>query len=365
MRIGFDARMITHPGIGRYISCLLPEMVKFAPKDKFVLFGDPERLVDIAASGNVSVRRWTAPVYSFREQLFGLFPAKGLDILHVPHFNIPLFFKGKMVVTIHDLIYLLFPGSVPSPLAKRYASFMIASCMKKAVGIIAVSENTRKDLERIYGKARSGKISVVHEASGRSFRLMEDKTKEADVKCRYRLSDRTILYVGSIKPHKNIETLIKAFRLLKDWGVPHQLVICGRWDKKEDRLRAEMSDGLIKYLGEVPAEDLVVLYNMADVLLHPSLYEGFGLTVLEAMRCGTPVVTTDTSSLPEVAGKAAFTVPPLNVEQMADTVYNVLVNEELRKGMVEEGFRQEAKFSWERAARETLDVYREVHGEKA
>ncbi len=359
-RIGFDARMINYSGIGRYISCLVPELIKQAPDDSFVLFGDPERLKGFSREKNVRVMKWTMPVYSAWEQLFAFYSPLNIDLLHVPHFDIPLFFRKKMVVTIHDLIYLLFPESVPSPAARHYARFMINSALKKASRIITVSNHTKKDLSRIFGEQYSGKIDVIHEAADKAFQRVEDKARIADVRCRYRLSKDMILYVGSVKPHKNIAALIRMFGLLKGWGVPHQLVICGRWDKKEDRLRDEMSDRDIRYLGEIPTKDLAVLYSMADVLVHLSLYEGFGLTVLEAMQCGTPVVVSDSSSLPEVVGGSAFVVSPDNIEEVADIVYNILINKQLRNGMTETGMEHVKRFSWDEAARRTLEVYRGV-----
>ena len=360
MRIGFDARMIDHPGVGRYIKCLLPEMIKQAPKEEFVIFGDPDLLKGIDAPNNVSVISWKTPIYSAQEQLFLPYSAQNLDVLHVPHFNVPLFFKGRMVVTIHDLIYLLFPSSVPSPVAKYYASFMIGSALKMANKTIAVSDYTRKDLIKVFGQKYLPGISVIHEAAGPDFKVIDDKEKVSNIRDKYGLSEHIILYVGSIKPHKNVGTLIKAFALLKEWGIPHQLVVCGKWDKKEDYLRRELEDDNIKYLEKVPTDDLVGLYNMADCLVHLSLYEGFGLTVLEAMQCGTPVVTSDTSSLPEVAGNAALTVSPLNVVQIADTVYNVLINKQLKEGMIKAGFERASQFFWEKTAQKTLELYNNI-----
>lgn len=357
MKIGFDARMITHPGIGRYISCLLPEMIKQSPEDKFILFGDPEKLESISKEYDVRVIRWTAPIYSMGEQLFPLLKPTDIDILHVPHFNIPIFYGKKMVVTIHDLIYLLFPEAVSNPFAKHYANFMISSALKKAEKVITVSEYTKHDLSRLYGDNFTSKVNVIYEASSDVFKKVEDKTKIADVKCRYRLSENIILYVGSVKPHKNVAGLMKVFALLKKWGLPHQLVICGRWDKKEDAIKDKMSDHQVRYLGEIPTEDLVTIYSMADALVHLSLYEGFGLTILEAMQCGTPVVVSNTSSLPEVAGRAGFKANPLKIEETADIVYNVLVNKHLRSQMKDLGYDQVKQFSWENAAKQTLEVY--------
>ena len=313
-----------------------------------------------SGTGNVVVKPWDAPIYSVAEQTSGGYLSKGVDVFHSPHFNFPLYYGKKQVVTLHDLIYLLFPESIPSPLARHYARYMINAALRRSDKIIAVSENTRNDLNHKFGEKYSSKIDVIYEAADDVFSRVEDKARIADIRTRYRLKKNIILYVGSVKPHKNVSTLLKVFSRLKNWGLPHQLVICGRWDKKEDHLKEKFKDRSIVYIGEVPTDDLVGLYSMADVLVHLSLYEGFGLTVLEAMKCGTPVVVSDSSSLPEVSGSAAFTVSPKNVEQISDTLYNVLINPQLRKGMAEEGAKQVSRFSWSETADKTLEVYREV-----
>jgi glycosyltransferase involved in cell wall biosynthesis len=360
MRIGFDARMTDHPGIGRYIKSLIPEMLKQAGRDEFVFFGNVDALEAIVPRDSARIVKWEAPVYSVREQMFTPYDEEKLDVLHVPHFNVPLAYSGKMVVTIHDLIYLLFPESVPSSLARVYASFMIGRALKKSAGVISVSYHTREDLMRIFGKSYASKIEVVHEAGGKDFHKIEDKTRIADVRSRYRLDKDIILYVGSVKPHKNVGTLLKVFELLRSWDIPHQLVVCGRWDKKEDELKDMLKGRYIRYLGEVPSKDLAVLYSIADVLVHLSLYEGFGLTVLEAMQCGTPVVCSGKSSLPEVVGDAAFMVPPEDAGKAADIVYNILMNRELSDGLIEKGIERSREFSWAKAAKETLGIYRGV-----
>jgi glycosyltransferase involved in cell wall biosynthesis len=360
MRIGFDARMIGHPGIGRYIKSLLPEMIRQSKEDEFVLFGDVDALEEMLPRDMGRIVKWDARIYSAREQIFSPYNEAGLDVLHVPHFNVPLGYKGKMVVTIHDLIYLLFPESVPSPVARIYASFMIRQALKKANKVISVSEHTQSDLLRIYGKEFAPKIDVVSEAGGRDFHRIDDKTRIADVRSRYRLDRNIILYVGSVKPHKNVGTLLKVFELLRTWDIPHQLVVCGRWDKKEDELKDMLKGRYVRYLGEVPSRDLAVLYSIADVLVHLSLYEGFGLTILEAMQCGTPVVCSENSSLPEVVGDAAFMVPPTDVKKAADIIYNILMNRELAEGLIEKGIERSREFSWAKAAKETLEIYRAV-----
>lgn len=358
MRIGFDARMITHPGIGRYIRCLVPELAKQSPQDEFVLFGDPGRLKVIAKETNTRIVNWDAPIYSVQEQLSFPYDREDIDLVHVPHFNAPVFCRKKMIVTIHDLIYLLFPESVSFFAARWYARLIMGVALKKASGVIAVSEHTRDDLVKIFGKKYEGKIKTIYEAADRVFSKVEDKSKIERVREKYDLAEKIILYVGSVKPHKNVSGLLEVYKELRKLGVPHQLVIAGRWDRKEDRLKRMIDrDKDIKYVGEVCQDDLVVLYSLSEALLHLSLYEGFGLTVLEAMQCGTPAVVSETSSLPEVVGEAGLAVSPLNVGQITDTVYNVLVNKELKEGMVRTGLERAKRFSWEKTARQTIEVY--------
>ncbi|MCK5450495.1 MAG: glycosyltransferase family 4 protein [Candidatus Omnitrophica bacterium] len=359
MRIGFDARMITYAGIGRYIKDLLSEIIYQAKEDTFVLFGKKEELKEFS-SDNVEIINWRAPIYSIREQIVQPYDKYDLDLLHVPHFNIPLFCKTKIIVTIHDLIYLLFPKAASSPLARHYAKFMITQSIKKAAHVIAVSKNTKDDLISLFGDEYGESIAVVYEGASSEFKIMDDEQGSKRVKEKYNLADKMILYVGSIKPHKNVGTLIKAYMELKKRGIPHQLVITGRWDRKEDGLRKFIDGKDIKYIGEIPSQDLEILYNSAELLLHLSLYEGFGLTVLEAMQCGTPVVTSGSSSLPEVGGDAVKNVDPLDVGQIADTVYNILYNNDIKYGMIERGLKQSRRFSWNITAKKTLEVYRNI-----
>ncbi len=361
MNIGFDARMIDHPGIGSYIRCLLPEMFRLSPEDKFILFGNAEKLSYYSSKKNVKIIGWNAPVYSIKEQLSSPIDKEDIDLLHSPHFNVPIFTKKKLVVTIHDLIYLLVPESVKNPMAKIYAKFMIANALKKADRIISVSKNTRKDIFEIFGKKYDEKIETIHEAADPAYRKLEDAEGFQIIRKKYNLPDRFILYVGSIKPHKNVSGLIEVYQKLKSWGAPHGLVLVGRFDKKEKKVKKKIDsiDG-VRYLGEVSKRDLVYIYNLADILVHLSFYEGFGLTILEAMRCGTPVVASETSSITEIAGNAALKVSPRNISEIADTVFNVLINPDLRNGLIEEGYRHSKKFSWEKTARQTLSVYHNI-----
>lgn len=332
-------------------------MLKEDAGTEFLLYGDPDKLSRFSAHKNCHIRTYKAPVYSLKELLFS--PFTGDDLVHIPHFNAPLLTGTKTVVTVHDLIYLKFPEKYAGFLKLKAAEFAIGNAVKNASRVIAVSENTKKDIIERFPDAE-GKVKVIYEAASDRYKKVYSSEKLEEVRKRFGINGRVVLYVGSIKPHKNILTLVKVFKKLKEWGVPHQLVLAGRWDKKEDYLKNKLSDDHVRYVGEVSADDLGSLYSLADVLVNLSLYEGFGLTLLEAMQCGVPVVASNVSSIPEVVGNAAYTLAPGAVEQIADTVYNVLANKELRDGMIKAGYQQAAGFSWEKTAKETLKVYRSV-----
>ncbi len=360
MKIGFDARMLDCSGIGRYVRSLLDEMLPLAGEHEFTIFGAPSAIEKYSGFDNVVTVKWDPPIYSIREQIGHPFNNIDLDIVHFPHYNIPLSCRKKMVVTIHDLIHLLCPEGDFSLPARVYARFMIGKAVKKAERIISVSDSTFNDLVKMFGDRYKKKIKIIHEAAGKEFIRVENEDKKRDICKKYGLSDNLILYDWNIKTHKNLKTLFKVYAKLKKWGIPHQLVIVGKWDEKMKDLRVNIDDESIKYLGQVPTEDLITLYSISGVLVHLSLYEGFGLTILEAMKCGCPVVTTAVSSLPEVAGQAAFYVSPMEIGQIADTVYNVLANEAFRREMSNAGIERSRVFSWERAARETLEIYKKV-----
>jgi len=360
MRIGFDARMIDHPGIGRYISNLLNAMLKLNTGHEFVLFGNPSKLQVAGFRFQVEIVQWSAPVYSLKEQMLQPFSKHNLDILHCPHFNIPYFYKGKLVVTIHDLIYLIFPESVPSKLATVYANFMISRSVTKAAKIIAVSENTKKDILRFFKKANSNNIKVVYEAAAPCFKKITDKIKLMDVKKKYDLPDKFILFVGSLKYHKNLSSAVKAYLHLKKRIPDYSFVVVGRSHKREAYIEKMIKSSEAFYLGEISSEDLTCIYNLASVLLHPSLYEGFGLTILEAMACGTPVICSKSASLPEVGSDAVLGVDANDTRKISDVLYNTLTDERLREDLISRGFDRVKEFSWEKTAEKTLKLYEDV-----
>jgi glycosyltransferase involved in cell wall biosynthesis len=303
----------------------------------------------------------------------------GSDIFHATDHLLPHFSRLRSVFTLHDLSFLHFPRT-HTALNRWYLTLMMPHFLKKADRIIAVSEATKKDAVRFCG-VKEETVRVIHEGVSASF---QPASAQAIIECRrkYRLPERFILFVGTIEPRKNLEALLDAHELLKrrscqglePEGVTNRhrtsppermaLVIAGPkgWLGSDctRRLGDLQRQGDVTLLGLVDDDDLPALYSTAELFAYPSLYEGFGLPPLEAMACGTPVVCSRTSSLPEVVGDAALVVPPSDEEALASAIWEVLLNQELRQQMREQGLRQAALFSWDKAARETLSVYREL-----
>lgn len=362
MKVGFDVRMIAHPGIGRYIRNLLNAMERLDSGHEFVLFGDRLQVTGCRLQAAAKdIVEWKAPVYSIQEQLSSPFDRYGLDIVHIPHFNVPWRTgkgKEKLVVTIHDLIYAKFPGYLPF-LKRKAAAYLIKSAIARADGIIAVSENTRKDISGMSPDSDT-KIQVIHEASDPQFGVIQDKTYLKRVKEHYSMPDGDILlFVGSIKKHKNLRGLLAAFKKIRNKAAC-SLVIAGRYHSDEPGILEDIKSSGAVYLGEVQAEELPAIYNIAKALVFPSFYEGFGLPLLEAFACGLPTVISDASSLPEIGGSASLYFNPYDIDDMCDKIYAVLTDKTLQKTLIEKGAKRLKDFSWQKTAEETLAAYETV-----
>jgi alpha-1,3-rhamnosyl/mannosyltransferase len=261
------------------------------------------------------------------------------------------------VLTVHDLIPIHFPqqSTTRARLLFRHATLL---ALRAARHVIAVSEATRQDALVQFG-IPAARITAIPHAADPAFRPQPPEVVAA-VRARYALPINYALYLGSNKPHKNLLGLVEAWGMLRPQPVP--LVIAGAWDSRypAPRQRAEalgFGDG-IRWLGSVPEPDLPALYSGALLFVFPSLYEGFGLPVLEAMACGAAVVCSNSSSLPEVASGAALLADPLDTRALAATMAQVLGDESLRRQMQEKGLARAQHFTWEQTARRTLDIYR-------
>ena len=282
---------------------------------------------------------------------------EGLDLLHNMAFVGPLASTCPFVVTVHDLSFLFYPHSFRS-LRRSYLRVFARMSVRRARRVIAVSESTKHDLVEIYGISPA-KIDVVHNGVDASFQPLP-----ADQVAAFRqqrgLPDRFVLFVGTLEPRKNIVGLIEAYAKLPKERPPLVLVGGKGWfyDEIFGRVEAlELTDE-VHFAGFVPTEDLPLWYNAADLFVYPSVYEGFGLPPLEAMACGTAVITSTASSLPEVVGKAGQLVDPTDTDALATAMEQVLGNRDLQQEMQAAGLVQAGDFSWEKAARQTVDSYR-------
>ena len=283
------------------------------------------------------------------------------DIFHATWHLLPGLSTAKSVMTLYDLTFATVPGTHLRVL--RWSSnFLVPRILRKVGKIIAISESTKRDAIRLYGIPEE-KIEVTCLAVDGRFRPA-GAGAIAMVRERHRLPERFLLYVGTIEPRKNLPVILDALKILMERGGGVPLVVAGaRGWMYEDfflKVRTTGLEGKVLFTGYIPDEELPALYSAAEAFLYPSLYEGFGFPVLEAMACGTPVVCSNTSSLPEVAGDAAILLSPVAPGDWADTIQEVLDSGTLRERMRQEGFRRASLFSWEKTARETWEIYRRM-----
>ena len=359
MRIFFDCRMITHPGIGRYIKELLFYLLQFKNLE-VVCLGEKKYISKILKVSSSRMIEFDYPIYSLQEQI-GFLKLRRIikeGILHIPHYNIPVFCKCKLVVTIHDVIHLLYPQSAKSRMAPFYMRVMIDNIFRKASKIVCVSNTTKNYLAQqfpYYFNKFSYKIEVIYEGISSNFRKIENSNVLRQVKDKYNLPDKFILYVGSIRKHKNISALIKAVGELTKILPFIKLVLVGR----ESFFKIKFPE-YVRYLGEVNDEDLAVIYNLSSVFCSLSLCEGFGFPVLEAQKCGVPVVCSDIPVFNEILKDTAIFVNPTQVDHIKEALYNVLKNEELRRTLIKKGLENASGFRWDITANKTAKLYYEI-----
>jgi glycosyltransferase involved in cell wall biosynthesis len=369
MRIGIDARLVyySRAGIGQYIMRLVKALAQLNPDhEEFILLQSRKDATKIVNDHNFSrVSVWT-PSHHWAEQTALRFEIGRLrlDLLHSPDFIPPFRRNCRSVITIHDLAFLLYPHFLTKEAARYYGQ--IDQAVRRTDHIIAVSESTRQDTIKLLGVPER-KITVIHEAANPIYQPMDGEEAHRKVAEIYGLDGEYILFVSTIEPRKNLPTLLQAYRkLLDDYKRPERLVLAGSrgWLSEEvyDSVEKLGLDQRVHFLGRVPSEHLLYLYNAARLLVHPSFYEGFGLPPLEAMTCGTPAIVSNVSAVPEVVGDAAILIDPHDVGGLTVAMWRVLTDEELRATLIDKGLKRARMFSWERAAKETLDVYRRVVG---
>jgi glycosyltransferase involved in cell wall biosynthesis len=366
MRIGIDARLVyySQAGIGQYILHLVDGLATIDQETEYVLLQsrkDDTTILDQPNFRRVSL--WTPSHhrlerYSMNVELMRL----GLDVLHSPDFIPPHRPSCKSVITVHDLAFLLYPHFLTKESARYYGH--IDQAVRWTDHIIAVSNSTKRDTIQHLGVPED-KITVVYEAASPIFRPLDKGEAQEQVRNRHGVEGPFLLFVSTIEPRKNVPTLLRAlWQLLECYKEDVRLVLAGGkgWLFEDAfALVEELNlDDRVHFVGRVSSEDLLYLYNAAELLAHPAFYEGFGLPPLEAMACGLPVIVSNVASLPEVVGDAGLLIDPHDIDELTVAMWRILNDSELRQEMREKGLRQAERFSWERAARETLAIYRRV-----
>jgi glycosyltransferase involved in cell wall biosynthesis len=363
MRIAIDARLVSYiqGGTSRYTLSLVQAMASLVAQETLLVLEGRHAGENHGWPENVRRAQVLTPPHHRLEQV--TLPIEllllGADLLHSPDFVPPFRRTCRSVITIHDLAFLRFPRLL-TPESARYYN-QVDRAVRSADAVIVVSEATRRDVLDLL-KADPTKVAVVYEAASPECVPLPPE-KVAEQRARLGLPERFALFVGTIEPRKNLPVLLRAYaQVWEEHRVP--LVVVGRkgW-LYEEVFRTQDSLGLkdeVLFVGPVGGDQLVHYYNCADCLVLPSLYEGFGLPVLEAMACGKPVVVSNVSSLPEIVSDAGLLVEPDDVEGLAAAIGSLLGNPDLRDEMGEKALARSAQFSWERAARETLDLYHKV-----
>ena len=353
-KVAIDARMIGMSGIGTYIQNLMSAGIydiALGRADEIKKYSNVSEIID-----------YDVKIYGIKEQL--KFPYRSLkkmkpDILHIPHYNVPIFYRGRMFVTIHDLTHLVLPEILPNKFAYIYAWVMLWIACHKAEKIFTVSENTKKDILRYY-KIDPNKIVVTYNGvNSERFRKKElDEYSYLYEKYSIPKNKKILMYVGNLKPHKNLKRLLEAFSQIEQKENSILILVGKAFDthdvsEYEDEYR--IRDKVI-HTGMVSDEELVDFYNLADIFVFPSLYEGFGLPPLEAMACGTPVACSNSSSLPEVVGDAAVMFDATNVDDIKNKINLLLIlfdKNDIKK-YVENGYKQYNHFKWSKS----IDLFR-------
>lgn len=368
MKIGIDARFFgpqENKGLGRYVEQLVENLEKIDCTNEYIIFLRKENWEawhPKASNFKKVLADW--PWYSLIEQIMvpiAIWRQK-IDLMHFPHFNIPILCPVKFVVTIHDLILLQFPTERATTLGPflykiKYFGYrlVIKIGLWRAKKIIAVSECTKKELiQRL--RVKSEKIAVIY---GGYNKAPESELVHKEVLKKFNITKPYLLYVGNAYPHKNLEGLIKVFENL-DFDC--RLVLAGKEDYFYKRLKQEAAKSKVKnkivFTGQISETELGVLYRNAALYIFPSFVEGFGLPGLEAMAHGLPVCASSSSCLPEIYGQAAIYFDPKNLKDMAEKIKKAFFDETLREKLIARGYEQAKKYSWQKCAEQTLAIYK-------
>jgi glycosyltransferase involved in cell wall biosynthesis len=362
--IGVDATPLLgeRSGVGNYTARLLAAQLKIAPEREYLLYSnrplenlEPGLKRAKAVPGYMPRSRWLWMQLTLPRLISQTKP----DLCHFTNALAPLWVRKPYVLSIYDATLFLYSRYHPRTrlLAIR---LMLPLAVRRASAIITISHSARQDLQKIL-KIPNEKLHVVYGAAPTHFEPVTNPERLDQIRRKYQLPDQFLLYVGTLEPRKNLSRLVRAFGRLKKQGQPHKLVLAGPWGWSMNGFQQQIEQlelgDAVQMLGYIPDEDLPGLYSLATVFVFPSIYEGFGLPPLEAMACGTPVLSSKNSSLAEICGDAAYLIDPLDEENLVDGLRRVLEDKNLQKKLGENGRKRATEFSWERAARETTAVY--------
>ena len=368
MRIGIDATALPPRlvGAGNYIVNLIRALLQLDAKNEYVVFVKPEQrflfeprehleLVNAALSSPLVRVAWEQTALPLLARQYRL------DLLHSPHYTVPLLVRSKTVATFHDMTFFLYP-ELHEAYKRLYFKPIIRLSARRANAIIADSESTRQDILKILRVNPQQIVAVPLGVSDHP--RMDNPLEIARVRRQYNLPEKFILNVGVLEPRKNVTTLVRAFKSLIEQGIPHSLAIVGKRGWHYEQIFQTVKDLGIEdrviFTDYIPENDLRCLYRASDLFVYPSFYEGFGLPVLEAMAQGVPVVTSNLSSMPEIAGDTALRVNPHDEPALASAMQRVLTDRGLHDKLAQDGYARSKLFSWRRTARETLGVYERV-----
>jgi len=359
VRVGIDARKAWDGGIGRYLRNLMAGLLTDGKIEALHAWVKPGMELPMHARDRLKTHVESARLYGLWEQVSlrrkaGRVP---IDIFHAPHYIVPLGLQVPLVVTIHDVIHLVFPKSPPH---KGYAALQMRIAVNSARAIITPSDFSRRELTRYFPGTAEKTVAIPHGLEPGFFDPPADT--DLEIKQRLRLPERYLLYVGNHKPHKNLGQLLDICRELFCRHPDVQLCVTGRREEEGGRLFREVRrlglESRVRFLGNLDNEALRVSYRNACCLSFPSLYEGFGFPPLEAMACGTPVVAFRVASLPEVIGEGGILVPPGDLKGFHAAVATLLTNDAARAEWREKGRRRASVFRWEDATDRHVEVYR-------
>ena len=371
MRIGIDVRELEKgkaTGIGRYLLNFLKFATKEKPTWEFILFGNQNTKIDLEVPNlkKIYIPEYFTPWWD-QIQLPRYLKKERIDIFFSPYFKAPFFVPGKLVVIINDLIPLLVPGyqGLRRLLRRVYFKKLTGAATKRADKIITISHHSKKDIMEVF-HVPGEKIKVIMLAADEAYRPVTSDLEK--VTSKYGIDKGFIFYFGNFNPHKNVKTLIEAYyRLPQKMRDEYQLVLGGRRDryclsleKMVKRLRLEEKVIFTDFIAE---ENLPAIYSAAELFVFPSLYEGFGLPPLEAIACGTPVIASNTTSLPEVIRDAGILVDPCKVNDISEAITKVLTDSKLRDSLVERGLRRAKQFSAEKTAKKMIGIFEELNAQ--